>query len=126
MFCYLRNTRGLGTFSSILTFVIILAAIYAGIKMAIPFHAYKDLEGTMQYWAEITLYQGNTNYLELLQNVMEKVAWHNIPLDKSDIKIEYDKEEQTLSVSAEYDVYVEFPGYSHHFHFTPEAFAWLD
>ena len=126
MFNPIGNSRGIGTFSSVLMFVIILAAIYGVIKLATPFHAYKDLEGTMQYWAESTLYQGTTDYTELLKNVMEKVDWHDIPLEKSDIQIEYNEGEKTLRVYAEYDVYVDFPGYSHAFHFSPEGFAWID
>jgi len=120
------NSRGIGSFSSILIFSIILAAIYGVIKLATPFYAYKDLEGTMQYWAESTLYQGSTSYHELKKHVMEKADWHDIPLEKSDIQIEYNEAEKTLRVYAEYDVYVEFPGYSHYFHFSPEGFAWVE
>ena len=126
MFTSFRNSRGAGNFSSILIFGLILAAIYGVIKLATPYYAYKDLEGTMQYWAETTLYQGGSSYHELMQHVMEKVDWHEIPLEKSDIHIEYNEADKSLRVYAEYGVYVDFPGYSHYFHFSPEGFAWLE
>ena len=46
---------------------------------------------------------------------------HNIPLDPADIRIEHDPERRVLSVSAEYDVYVELPGYTHYYRFEPYA-----
>jgi hypothetical protein len=48
---------------------------------------------------------------------------YKIPLDPENIKVEYDTERRVLSLYAEYDVYVEFPGYVHHYHFEPYAEA---
>jgi hypothetical protein len=120
----LRNQTG--SAKSILLLLLVVICIYAAIKLAKPYYGYKDLEGTMEYWAKIALHQGDANYSEL----KDKMAWvieeHDIPLDIHEIQITYGPHPKSLTVSAEYDVFVEFPGYEHHFHFEPYAYVTSD
>lgn len=76
----------------------------------------------MEQWAKITLYRGGgRNYADLTEQMRWTIERHKIPLDVKDVEIVYDPEEKMLSVYAEYDVYVEFPGYVHHYFFQPYA-----
>ena len=63
-------------------------------------------------------------------DLKEKIQWtidrHKIPLDIKDVEIVYDPEEKMLGVYAEYDVYVTFPGYVHHYFFQPYAEVYAD
>ena len=115
-----------GSAKTLLLLLLVVMCIYAGIKLIKPYYGYKDLQGTMEYWTKITLYRGDANYSEF----RDKMAWiieeHDIPLDIDEIQITYDRDEKSLTVSAEYDVIVEFPGYEHIFHFEPYAYATAD
>lgn len=126
MFGHLRNERAAGKVAPLFLVLIVLAAGYAAIQLAIPYNAYKDLQRTMQYWANFSLQRGDTDYSDLISKVMDTVENHQIPLEKDDIEIFYDNREKSLSVRAEYNVYVEFPGYQHQLRFSPEAMAQVE
>lgn len=116
-----KRTTGSGNLQFVVIALILLVAAYAGIKMGKPYYAYRSLERTMEQWAKIALYRGDRNYSDLIEKVKWTIDRHKIPLKIEDVEIEYDPEEKVLSVYAEYHVYVEFPGYEHHYFFQPYA-----
>ena len=117
----IRNHRGDGKLQFVVILSILVALSYVGVKMGKPYFAYRSLERTMEQWAKITLYRGDRNYADLIEKIKWTIDRHNIPLTIEDVQIEYDPEERVLSVYAEYDFYVEFPGYVHHYFFQPYA-----
>ena len=117
----LKNQTGKSGLGSLVTLLLIVGAGYVGLKMGEPYFAYMDLVKTMEYWAEYDLKKGDLKYTSLMKNVQEAIDENDIPLDANELKIVYNTKKRRLIVSAEYDVYVEFPGYEHHYHFTPEA-----
>ena len=121
-----KKTTGSGNLQFLLTAVILVAACYVGIRMGMPYYAYRSLERTMNQWAKITLYRGGRNYADLKEKMRWTIDRHKIPLDMEDVEILYDPDEKMLSVYAEYDVYVEFPGYVHHYFFQPYAEVYAD
>jgi hypothetical protein len=114
---FIKNQTG--SAKTILLLLLVAACVYAGFKLFKPYYGYRDLQGTMEYWARIALHRGDSNYSEM----KDKLAWvieeHDIPLEVNEIRINYDRERKSLTVSTEYDVFVEFPGYEHHLHFEP-------
>ncbi len=122
-----KKTTGSGNLQFLVTAVVLVVACYVGIQMGKPYYAYRSLERTMEEWAKITLYRGGgRNYADLTEKMRWTIARHEIPLDVKDVEIVYDPEEKMLSVYAEYDVYVEFPGYVHHYFFQPYAEVYAD
>ena len=121
-----NKTTGSGNLQFLLGAVLLMIACYAGISMFKPYYAYRSLERTMEQWAKITFYRGGRNYSDLNEKIRWMIDRHKIPLDMKDVEIEYDPEEKMLSVYAEYDVYVEFPGYVHHYFFQPYAEVYAD
>jgi len=119
-------TRGNGNLQFVLIAMVILALCFVGVKMGKPYYAYRSLERTMKQWAKITLYRGGHNYSDLIEKIKWTIDRHQIPLEIEDVEIEYDPEEKMLSVYAEYDVYVAFPGYEHHYFFQPYAEVYAD
>ena len=116
-----KGTRGSGNLQFIVVLILLVAACYAGYEMGKPYFAYRSLERTMQQWAKITLYRGGNDYSDLYDKVKWTISRHNIPLTIEDVEVVFDKEEKILTVYAEYDVYVELPGYVHHYFFQPYA-----
>jgi len=115
------NNSGNGTVKFLLTLLVFIAIIYLAYKFGKPYLAYKDLQGTMQYWADITVHRRDHNYSDLMLNIENKIDQYDIPLDMDDIQIEYDREEKSFLVYSEYyhcvDIYLsEFC-----YHFTPLA-----
>lgn len=121
-----KKTTGSGNMQFLLIVVFLAAACYVGFKMGMPYYAYRSLERTMKQWAKITLYRGGRDYSDLKDKIRWTIDRHKIPLDLNDFEIEYDPEEKMLSVYAEYDVYVQFPGYVHHYYFQPYAEVYAD
>ena len=121
-----KKTTGSGNLQFLVTAVILGVACYVGIRMGMPYYAYRSLERTMEQWAKITLYRGGMNYADLNEKIGWTIDRHKIPLDVKDVEIVYDPEEKMLSVYAGYDVYVEFPGYVHHYFFEPYAEVYAD
>jgi hypothetical protein len=103
--------------------LIIGAVCYVGFKLFYPYYAYMSLERTMKHWARIALLGGDTEYSQMKEKMNWTIDRHNIPLDTDDIQINYyaEEKEEVLTVYAEYDVYVELPGYTHYYHFEPYA-----
>lgn len=116
-----RKTAGGGNLQFIVTATILVVAAYVGIRMGKPYYAYRSLQSTMRQWAKITLYRGDRNFSDLTDKIRWTIDRHKIPLNIEDVEITYDADEKTLSVYAAYDVYVEFPGYTHHYFFEPYA-----
>ncbi len=116
-----RKTAGGGNLQFIVTATILVVAAYVGIRMGKPYYAYRSLQSTMRQWAKITLYRGDKNFSDLTDKIRWTIDRHKIPLNIEDVEITYDADEKTLSVYAAYDVYVEFPGYTHHYFFEPYA-----
>ena len=121
-----KKTTGSGNLQFLLGAVLLMVACYVGISMFKPYYAYWSLERTMEQWAKITLYKGGRDYSDLNEKIRWMIDRHKIPLDIKDVEIVYDPEEKMLSVYAEYDVYVEFPGYVHHYFFQPYAEVYAD
>lgn len=121
-----KKTTGSGNLQFLLGAVLLMVACYVGISMFKPYYAYRSLERTMEQWAKITLFRGGRNYSDLNEKIKWMIDRHKIPLDIKDVEIVYDPEEKMLSVYAEYDVYVEFPGYVHHYFFQPYAEVYAD
>jgi len=113
--------NGAGGIGFLLTLLLLGAGLYAGIKLAMPYYAYRDLQTAMRYRARISLYSGDRDFLELRRVIREKIDKHEIPLREDQVRIEFDPDKRTLAVSANYEVEVEFPGYTHRFHFSPFA-----
>ncbi len=116
-----RRSAGGGNLQFLVILVLLVAGCYVGIRLAKPYYAYRSLERTMEQWAKITLYKGGRNYNDLMEKIQWTIDRHKIPLDIQDVEITHDPEEKMLSVYAEYDVYVTFPGYEHHYFFQPYA-----
>lgn len=121
-----RRDAGGGNLQFLLVIAILSAACYVGIKMGRPYFAYRSLERTMEQWATITLYKGGSNYSDLHEKIQWSIERHRIPLNMEDVEIVYDPEQEMLGVYAEYDVYVDFPGYQHHYFFQPYAEVYAD
>lgn len=121
-----KKTTGSGNLQFLVTAVILVVACYVGIRIGMPYYAYRSLERTMEQWAKISLYRGGRNYSDLREKMRWTIDRHKIPLDIKDVEIVHDPEEKMLSVYAEYDVYVEFPGYVHHYFFQPYAEVYAD
>ena len=122
----LRSVRGNGKVQFIVIALILVALCFVGIKMGMPYYAYRSLERTMKQWAKITLYRGGRNHSDLIEKMRWVIDRHNIPLAIEDVEIEFDPEEKMLTVYAEYDVYVTLPGYEHHYFFQPYAEVYMD
>ena len=116
-----KRSRGGGTLQFLVIATLLVGACWAGYKMARPYYAYRSLQRTMQQWARITLYRGGWDPSELRQKIRWIIDRHDIPLSVEDVEVVFDREEKTLTVSAQYDVYVELPGYVHHYFFQPYA-----
>jgi hypothetical protein len=114
-----KQATGSGNLQFIVTAAILVTACYVGFSMGKPYLAYRSLERTMEQWAKISLYKGDRRYSDLKEKIQWTIDRHNIPLDIQDVEIVYDPEEKMLSVYAEYDVYVTFPGYEYHYFFQP-------
>ena len=121
MIASLKNKKGKGSLGLLIGLMLIAAGGYVGLKLGEPYLAYMDLKKTMDYWADHDISQGDMKYTNLLKNVQETINEHGIPLNATDLIINYDKQKTLLTVSAEYDVYVELPGYEHHYHFSPKV-----
>ena len=121
-----KKTAGSGNLQFLLTAVFLVVAFYVGIRMGKPYYAYRSLERTMEQWAKITLYRGDRNYSDLKAKIRWTIDRHKIPLDINLVEIVYDPREKMLGVYAEYDVYVQFPGYEHHYFFQPYAEVYED
>jgi len=121
MMAILNNRKGKSGLGPLIGIVLVVAAGYVGLKLGEPYFAYMDLMKTISYWADHDISQGDIRYTNLLEKAQETIDEHGIPLDAGDLIINYDKEKSLLTVRAEYDVYVEFPGYEYHYHFTPEV-----
>jgi hypothetical protein len=121
-----KKAAGSGNLQFLLIAAILLIACYVGFRLGQPYLANKSLEHTMKQWAKITLYRGGRNYSDLIDKIQWTIDRHNIPLDVKDVEIKYDPEEKMLSVYAEYDVYVEFPGYEYHYFFQPYVEVYAD
>ncbi len=121
-----KRAAGGGNLQFILVATILIIACYVGFRLAQPYYAYKSLEHTMKQWAKITLYRGGHDYSDLLDKIQWTIERHDIPLDVKDVEIKYDPAEKMLSVYAEYDGYVEFPGYEYHYFFQPYVEVYAD
>jgi hypothetical protein len=110
-----------GSAQSLLLLLLGGMCVYAAFKLVIPYYAYKDLERTMSYWGKISVLRGDKNYSELKEKIEWVIDEHQIPLEIDEVEMEYDPVRETLTVSAEYDVFVEFPGYEYRLHFQPHA-----
>jgi len=117
----LKDSRGIGKTTIIFLILIIAASLYLCKKLGIHYYAYYDLQRSMQYWTEMCLTRTAFDRDTLLSNVMDKIKKHNIPLKEGNLKIEYNREELTASISAEYKIEVKFPRYTHILHFKPSA-----
>jgi len=117
----IRKAGIAGSARLLVLLVLVAAGTYAMIKMAKPYYAYKDLEGTMEYWARISLLRGDGNYSELREKMEWTIDQHKIPLSVDEVAIRYDPDKEMLTVSVEYDVTVEFPGYEYRHRFAPHV-----
>ena len=115
----LFTRKGKGSLSLIGGLLVIIGAAYAGVQITMPYFANADLEKKMAYWANYDFRQGNMDYPNFLKNIKETINTHDIPLRMNDIKIDYNPDLEQLTISAQYDVYVQFPGYEHHIAFSP-------
>jgi len=113
-----KGTSGIGF---LLTLAVLGAAIYAGLKLATPYYAYRDFQAAIRTQARMSLYSGDRNFVELRQVIREKIENHRIPLREDQVRIDFDPVQRLLTVSAEYRVDVEFPGYVYRYHFAPFA-----
>lgn len=121
-----KKVAGSGNLQFLVVAAILLIACYVGIRLGAPYYAYRSLQRTMNQWAKITLYRGGLDYSDLIEKLKWTIDRYDIPLDVKDVDIKYDPEEKMLSVYAEYDVYVEFPGYEYHYFFQPYAKVYAD
>jgi len=110
-----------GSVKTLIVLVLLGAAVYAGFKLAGPYYAYKDLEGTMAYWARVALAQGDSRYGDLRDKMRWTIEQHQIPLSVEDVEIVASPDGESLTVSAEYDVVVTFPGYEYRHRFRPHV-----
>lgn len=117
----LKDSRGMGKITVIIIILIVAASIYLAKKVGKHYYAYYDLKNTMDYWTDQCLTRTSYDHDNLVINVMDTIRKYNIPLEEKDLKIVYNPEELRLSISAEYEVKVEFPNYTHILYFTPSA-----
>lgn len=123
MIKHARSTKGNGNLQFLAYLLIFGLVCYGGFKMLYPYYAYKSIERTMQHWANVAIHRGDKDLTEMREKIKWMIDRHKIPLDPDEVEVEYSPEEKLLTVYAEYDVYVEFPGYTHHYHFEPYAEA---
>jgi hypothetical protein len=116
-----KGSRGIGKITVIFLILIVGASIYLVKKLGKPYFAYYDLQKTMRYWIEMSLNRSSYDHANLTKNVMDTIRKHNIPLKEGDLKIEYNREERHLRISAQYKVAVKLPGYIHILYFRPSA-----
>jgi hypothetical protein len=117
----LKDSRGIGKTSVIILILIVAAVIYLGKKLGVHYYAYYDLQRDMQYWTEMCLTRNAFDRDTLVSNVMDTIQKHKIPLKEGSLKIEYNPEELTARISAEYTIKVKFPRYTHIVRFHPYA-----
>lgn len=103
--------------------LVIAVVAYVLFQLLYPYYAYQRLESVMEEWVRVSVHRSDRDTTEMLERLRWLVDRYKIPLDPDDIRIEYDRERKVLSVCAEYDVYVELPGYTHHYRFKPYAEA---
>ena len=118
-----KSTGGVGNLQLALSLLIIIVVGYVTFQLLYPVYAFQSLEGTMEEGIKISVRKGDDHHTEMLETIGRIIDRYNIPLDPADIRIEHDPERRVLSVSAQYDVYVELPRYTHHYHFEPYAEA---
>ena len=118
-----RSTGGVGSVQLAASLLIILVVGYVAYRLLYPVYAFQSLEGAMEEGIKTSVREGDHHHTEMMEKIRRIIDRHDIPLDLADIRIERDPERRVLSVSAEYHVYVELPGYTHHYHFEPYAEA---
>jgi hypothetical protein len=117
---------GAGNLQTVVFLAFIAAACYVIFQVVYPLYGFKCVEGAMEEWAEVAVHRSDRDPTEMLDKIRWLVDRYNIPLDPDSIQIEYDPDQKVLTVYARYDVYVSFPGYSHHYSFEPHAEAEAD
>ena len=123
MMRYVRTSRGIGTVQFLVSVLVIALVSFVIFRLLYPYYAYQRVEGVMQEWVKVAVHRSNRDPTEMIEKIRWLVDRYKIPLNPDDIKIEYDPETGVLSVYTEYDVYVEIPGYTQHYHFRPYAEA---
>jgi len=118
-----KSTGGVGNLQLAVSLLIIIVVGYVTFQLLYPVYAFQSLEGTMEEGIKISVRKGDDHHTEMMEKIRRIIDRHNIPLDPADIRIEHDPERGVLSVSAQYHVYVELPGYTHHYYFEPYAEA---
>ena len=122
-----RDTRrGAGNLPFAASLLIVAVIGYLLFQLLYPFYAFRSLVGTMEESLRISGNRSDGDHTEILEEVRWVIDRYNIPLDPNEIQIDYDPERKVLSAYAEYDVYVDLPGYTHHYHFEPYAEAEAD
>ena len=117
----LKNSKGTVKITIVIIILIVAFSIYLGEKLGKHYYAYFDLQRTMDYWTDMCLTRTSYDEANLTKNVMDTIRKHNIPLKQNDLKIVYDRQNLSLSISAKYIVKVAFPGYTHLLKFAPSA-----
>ena len=113
------RSRGIGIVQFVVALVILLVAGYVIFQLLYPVDAFQSLEGAMEEGIKISVRTSDDHHTEMMEEIRRIIDRHSIPLDPADIRIVHDPERRVLSVYAEYGVHVEFPGYTHYYHFEP-------
>jgi len=114
----LRGQRGEGKVKAILYTAILLAAIYATVKLLPPYIANYQLSDKIQ---EIARFGIVNRYKEeqIRDEVFKTVKDLDIPLKREDIKVSVDR--SVVKISMDYTVPVDLMVYQVELHFTPTS-----
>ena len=114
----LRGQRGEGYFKAILSLVILVGAIYAGVKLLPPYIAEYQLADKIQEQARFAIVNRYTEE-QIRDNVFRVIQDLDIPVKKEAIKVTATMQKVTITV--DYFVPVDLLSYHVDLHFTPTS-----
>ena len=117
----LHSSRGAAPVKTALLVIVAAVVCFVGIRMLEPVYDNVMLKRTMNQWAKWHVLSGSVDTSELRAHIQDAIDEHDIPLDQGDVRVEFDRGTGVLTVNADYEVFVELPGYVHTYRFTPEV-----
>jgi hypothetical protein len=108
--------RGAGTLGCVLWVVVIIVLVMVGAK-AIPVKMRSSQ--LYDHMEEIAKFASRSPADALEKQILAKAAELELPITKDNIKVE--RVGDTIRMSADYVVPLEFPGYTYLWHFTPHV-----
>jgi hypothetical protein len=114
----LRGQRGEGKVKAILYTAVLLAAIFATVKLLPPYISNYQLSDKIQEIARFAIVN-RYNQEQIRDEVFKTVKDLDIPLKREDIKVSVDR--SVVTISMDYTVPVDLLVYQVELHFTPSS-----